>query len=424
MRDRLVVRDVRADEDDQVGSDPVRVRAGRGGDAERLLEPERRRRVAHAGGVVDRVRADRPRRLLRRVVRLVRHPARGQVEAGPLGPGVADAPGRHVERLVPADALEAGLARAPEHRMRDAAEPAELVAAHPLERGDVRRARIVQRAHRVQAEQAQPDVAEMDAVECPVAEAPWSRARTRRRRRRRGSASRMRPGPGSPTRRGRPRRSCSGRCSPTPNGLSDAQLEGVGHFTGFRSPSPSAIASIFAVCPARAPRPTPRASPGSSATASRTSSRSRIRSRSASTASRSPSRCGRPATTRSWRWDSSTARASSTPRSKPGLTDDLAGNVVEVAGPLLRDPGVRSFYTTSSCGVCGKGAIEQVEVLSAPLPPGPEIERDTLASLPERLRQPGFDRTGGLHATGLFDPVGRGGCACGRTSAGTTRWTR
>jgi FdhD protein len=93
-----------------------------------------------------------------------------------------------------------------------------------------------------------------------------------------------------------------------------------------------------------------------------------------------------------------------------GLTDDLAGNVVEVAGPLIRDPGVRSFYTTSSCGVCGKGAIEQVEVLSAPLPPGPEIERDTLASLPERLRQPGFDRTGGLHATGLFDPWGEAVC--------------
>ena len=88
------------------------------------------------------------------------------------------------------------------------------------------------------------------------------------------------------------------------------------------------------------------------------------------------------------------------------LTDDLAGNVVEVAGPLLRDPGARSFYTTSSCGVCGKGAIEQVEVLSAPLPAGPEIERATLASLPDRLRQPAFDRTGGLHATGLFDPSG------------------
>src|SRR5438034_10099382 len=35
-----------------------------------------------------------------------------------------------------------------------------------------------------------------------------------------------------------------------------------------------------------------------------------------------------------------------------GLSEDLAANVVEVAGPLLRDPAERSFYTTSSCGVC------------------------------------------------------------------------
>jgi FdhD protein len=89
-----------------------------------------------------------------------------------------------------------------------------------------------------------------------------------------------------------------------------------------------------------------------------------------------------------------------------GLTDDLAANVVEVGGPLLRDPGDRRFYTTSSCGVCGKGSLEEVAVHAPLLPPGPAVARDLLARLPEGLRQPGFGRTGAMHATGLFTPGG------------------
>jgi FdhD protein len=89
-----------------------------------------------------------------------------------------------------------------------------------------------------------------------------------------------------------------------------------------------------------------------------------------------------------------------------GLTDDLAANVVEVRGPLLRDPGARRFYTTSSCGVCGRGSLEEVAVHAALLPPGPAVARALLAALPERLRQPGFSRTGGMHATGLFAAAG------------------
>jgi FdhD protein len=89
-----------------------------------------------------------------------------------------------------------------------------------------------------------------------------------------------------------------------------------------------------------------------------------------------------------------------------GPTEDFAANTVEVAGPLLRDPGVRRFYTTSSCGVCGKGALEEVAVLSAPLPAGPRVSRHLLADLPDRLEQPGFARTGGLHATGIFTAAG------------------
>jgi FdhD protein len=87
-------------------------------------------------------------------------------------------------------------------------------------------------------------------------------------------------------------------------------------------------------------------------------------------------------------------------------TEDFAANVIEVAGPLRRDPGRRRFYTTSSCGVCGKGALEEVAVDSAPLPPGPLVARALVAALPDRLEQPGHRRTGGLHATGLFDCAG------------------
>jgi FdhD protein len=89
-----------------------------------------------------------------------------------------------------------------------------------------------------------------------------------------------------------------------------------------------------------------------------------------------------------------------------GPPPDLTANTIEVAGPLLREPGNRSFYATSSCGVCGKGALEEVAVHAPPVASGPRIARSLLAALPDRLRQPTFARTGGLHATGLFNAEG------------------
>ncbi|WP_406032396.1 formate dehydrogenase accessory sulfurtransferase FdhD [Nocardioides sp. NBC_00163] len=70
----------------------------------------------------------------------------------------------------------------------------------------------------------------------------------------------------------------------------------------------------------------------------------------------------------------------------------------------------RSFYTTSSCGLCGKASLEAVRTSSAwsvaedTLQVTPEL----LATMPERLResQRVFDSTGGLHAAGLFDADG------------------
>jgi len=96
-----------------------------------------------------------------------------------------------------------------------------------------------------------------------------------------------------------------------------------------------------------------------------------------------------------------------------GPTDDLAANVVDVrtAGGLRRDPSQeRSFHLSSSCGVCGKAALEHVH-LHAPLAPEPGaalIEPQLVLDAPERARegQASFDRTGGLHATALFDAAG------------------
>ena len=71
----------------------------------------------------------------------------------------------------------------------------------------------------------------------------------------------------------------------------------------------------------------------------------------------------------------------------------------------------RHFYMTSSCGVCGKTALEAVRVaVRHPIPPDrPALDPAILASLPDRLRegQELFSQTGGLHAAGLFDAQGR-----------------
>ncbi|MFI2205387.1 formate dehydrogenase accessory sulfurtransferase FdhD [Streptomyces sp. NPDC020192] len=89
-------------------------------------------------------------------------------------------------------------------------------------------------------------------------------------------------------------------------------------------------------------------------------------------------------------------------------------NVVDVAlaaGVSLPTASLeRNFYTTSSCGLCGKASLDAVRmarrwsVAEDPLSVGPEL----LTALPERLRaaQRVFDSTGGLHAAGLFTADG------------------
>ena len=101
----------------------------------------------------------------------------------------------------------------------------------------------------------------------------------------------------------------------------------------------------------------------------------------------------------------------STARYCAGATDEGQNtyNVLDVTlapGVVPPDPRLeRSFYTTSSCGLCGKASIESLRTRAAPLRPGrARIDAATLTALPARLRggQEIFAATGGLHAAGLF----------------------
>ena len=96
-------------------------------------------------------------------------------------------------------------------------------------------------------------------------------------------------------------------------------------------------------------------------------------------------------------------------------TDDSAsrGNIVNVnpADPALVDPSrwQRNFAVTSSCGICGTASIDALRRRVGPIPPGPRLDEELLFGMARRLRdaQTLFDRTGGLHAAGLFDAAGR-----------------
>jgi len=70
----------------------------------------------------------------------------------------------------------------------------------------------------------------------------------------------------------------------------------------------------------------------------------------------------------------------------------------------------RNFYTTSSCGVCGKASIDSIKVTCSPLSrEAIQVKKEVLFGLPDKLRtaQDVFKHTGGLHAAGLFDVAGK-----------------
>jgi FdhD protein len=94
-----------------------------------------------------------------------------------------------------------------------------------------------------------------------------------------------------------------------------------------------------------------------------------------------------------------------------GPTGDLAANTIEVttSNGLKRDPAAeRSFYLSSSCGVCGKGALEFVRQEAEPSRPATPIAPEAILAAPDKARaaQAAFERTGGLHATALFGAGG------------------
>jgi FdhD protein len=84
---------------------------------------------------------------------------------------------------------------------------------------------------------------------------------------------------------------------------------------------------------------------------------------------------------------------------------DLAANTIDVEAPGVDLGRIRrNFYTSSSCGVCGKGALEAVAVQAPRVESELRLPATLVVELPERLRaaQRAFEATGGLHATGLF----------------------
>ena len=94
-------------------------------------------------------------------------------------------------------------------------------------------------------------------------------------------------------------------------------------------------------------------------------------------------------------------------------TADLAANTIDVDADGFDPARVqRNFYTSSSCGVCGKGALEAVAVEARRVTSDLRVPAALIESLPTRLRdaQHAFAVTGGLHATGLFDASGELRC--------------
>ena len=94
-------------------------------------------------------------------------------------------------------------------------------------------------------------------------------------------------------------------------------------------------------------------------------------------------------------------------------TQQASGNIVDVQlteTSLDPEQTRRNFFMSSSCGVCGKASIEAVKAHGIRRPnPNFLLDPEVLCTFPDTLKaaQSIFDRTGGLHAAGLFDAQGK-----------------
>ncbi len=81
---------------------------------------------------------------------------------------------------------------------------------------------------------------------------------------------------------------------------------------------------------------------------------------------------------------------------------------VRLRTPVPEDVRDRRYLSTSSCGICGKAALEEIEVRCAPVGAGPTVAASVLGSLPDQRarHQRVFDQTGGLHAAARFSSDG------------------
>ena len=81
---------------------------------------------------------------------------------------------------------------------------------------------------------------------------------------------------------------------------------------------------------------------------------------------------------------------------------------VRLRRPVPNDLRERRYLANSSCGICGKAALDEIEVRCAPVGAGPRVAASVLRALPERLaaHQRVFDQTGGLHAAARFTAAG------------------